>query len=261
MCKVIAVAMQKGGCSKTSVSLHLGVGLAREGKKVLLIDNDPQGSLTASLGFEDPDCMTDTLASIMMNIINEEEMEPVYGIIHQKENIDLIPANIELSGLEVLLANVMSRENIMKEYLDTVKNEYDYVIIDCAPSLGMMTINALVAANTVLIPVQAAYLPVKGLQQLIKTISMVKKRLNKRLKIEGIVLTMVDYRTNYAKDISSKLREVYGSTVGVFDTYIPMSVKAAECSSEGVSIYVHEPKGKVADAYRRLTQEVISHEK
>ena len=166
-----------------------------------------------------------------------------------------------MSGLEVLLANVMSRENIMKEYLDTIKNEYDYVLIDCAPSLGMLTINALVAANTVLIPVQAAYLPVKGLQQLIKTISMVKKRLNKRLKIEGIVLTMVDFRTNYAKDISAKLKEAYGSTVGVFETYIPMSVKAAECSSEGVSIYVHEPKGKVADAYRRLTQEVLSHEK
>lgn len=261
MCKVIAVAMQKGGCSKTSVSLNLGIGLANEGKKVLILDNDPQGSMTASLGFDDPDGMTDTLASIMMNIINEEEMEPGYGIIHQKENIDLIPANIELSGLEVLLANVMSRENIMKEYLDTVKKKYDYVIIDCAPSLGMMTINALVAADTVLIPVQAAYLPVKGLQQLIKTISMVKKRLNKRLKIEGIVLTMVDYRTNYAKDISAKLRESYGSTVGVFETYIPMSVKAAECSSEGVSIYVHEPKGKVADAYRRLTQEVLSHEK
>lgn len=261
MCKVIAVAMQKGGCSKTSVSLNLGIGLVNEGKKVLLIDNDPQGSLTASLGFEDPDGMTDTIASIMMNVINEEEMDPGYGIIHQREHVDLIPANIELSGLEVLLANVMSRENIMKEYLDTAKKDYDYVIIDCAPSLGMMTINALVAADTVLIPVQAAYLPVKGLQQLIKTISMVTKRLNKKLKIEGIVLTMVDYRTNYAKDISAKLREAYRATVGVFCTHIPMSVKAAECSSEGVSIYLHEPKGKVADAYRRLTKEVLSHEK
>ena len=261
MCKVIAVAMQKGGCSKTTVSLNLGIGLAKEGKRVLLIDNDPQGSLTASLGFEEPDELEVTLASIMMNVINEEEMMPGYGILHQKENVDLIPANIELSGLEVLLANVMSRENIMKEYLDNVKKDYDYVIIDCAPSLGLMTINALVAANSVLVPVQASYLPVLGLQQLIKTISMVKKRLNKRLKIEGILLTMVDYRTNYAKDISTKLRESYGSTVGVFDTYIPMSVKAAECSSEGVSIYVHQPNGKVADAYRRLTQEVLSHEK
>ena len=261
MCKVIAIAMQKGGCSKTTVSLNLGIGLAKEGKRVLLIDNDPQGSLTASLGFEEPDELEVTLASIMMTVINEEEMMPGYGILHQKENVDLIPANIELSGLEVLLANVMSRENIMKEYLDNVKKDYDYVIIDCAPSLGMMTINALVAANSVLVPVQASYLPVLGLQQLIKTISMVKKRLNKRLKIEGILLTMVDYRTNYAKDISAKLRESYGATVGVFETYIPMSVKAAECSSEGVSIYVHQPNGKVADAFRNLTQEVLSHEK
>ena len=148
----------------------------------------------------------------------------------------------------------------MKEYLDVVKKNYDYVVIDCAPSLGMMTINALVAADSVLIPVQAAYLPVKGLQQLIKTVAMVKKRLNEKIKVEGILITMVDYRTNYAKDISSKLKETYGSTVGVFDAYIPMSVKAAECSSQGVSIFVHEPKGKVADAYRRLTEEVLAHE-
>lgn len=260
MCKIIAVAMQKGGCAKTSVSLNLGVGLARAGKKVLLIDNDPQGNLTASLGYEEPDDMSDTLASIMMKVINEETIEDGYGILHQEEGIDLIPGNIELSGLEVLLANVMSRENILKEYLDQIKDQYDYIIIDCMPSLGMTTINALVAATSVLIPVPAAYLPVKGLCQLIKTISMVKKRLNKKLQIEGIILTMVDYRTNFAKDISQKLRESYGSTIGVFDAYIPFSVKAAECSLEGISIYKHEPRGKVAKAYQELTKEVLSHE-
>ena len=154
----------------------------------------------------------------------------------------------------------MSRENILKEYIDQIKEQYDYIIIDCMPSLGMIPINALVAATSVLIPVPAAYLPVKGLCQLIKTISMVKKRLNKKLKIEGIVLTMVDYRTNYAKDITQKLREGYESTIGVFNTYIPFSVKAAECSLEGVSIYIHEQKGKVAEAYKKLTEEVLSHE-
>lgn len=261
MCKVIAVAMQKGGCAKTSVTVNLGIGLARSGKKVLLIDNDPQGSLTASMGYDQPDEIAVTLASIMMQIINEEEIELGYGILHHKEGVDLIPANIELSGLEVLLANVMSRECILKEYLDQIKDQYEYIIIDCMPSLGMMTINALVAATSTLITVPTAYLPVKGLEQLIKTISMVKKRLNKKLKIEGIVLTMVDYRTNYAKDISDKLRTVYGKNIGVFDTYIPFSVKAAECSAEGVSIYVHDPRGKVADAYKRLTEEVIAHEK
>lgn len=136
MCKVIAVAMQKGGCAKTSVSLNLGIGLARAGKKVLLIDNDPQGNLTASLGYEEPDDMSDTLASVMMKIINEEPIEPGYGILHHQEGIDLIPGNIELSGLEVLLANVMSRENILKEYIDQIKDQYGYIIIDCMPSLG-----------------------------------------------------------------------------------------------------------------------------
>ena len=137
----------------------------------------------------------------MMGVINDEEIGEEEGILHHKEQIDLLPANIELSALEVTMSNVMSRELIMKEYIDTMRSRYDYILIDCMPSLGMMTINALVASDTVLIPVQAAYLPVKGLQQLIRTISMVKKRLNRKLTIQGILLTMVDFRTNYAKDI------------------------------------------------------------
>ena len=149
MCKVIAVAMQKGGCAKTSVSLNLGIGLARAGKKVLLIDNDPQGNLTASLGYEEPDDMSDTLASVMMKIINEEPIEPGYGILHHQEGIDLIPGNIELSGLEVLLANVMSRENILKEYIDQIKDQYGYIIIDCMPSLGMTKTIYKDAAGTI----------------------------------------------------------------------------------------------------------------
>ena len=172
-------------------------------------------------------------------MINEEEVNPAGGILHHEEDIDIMPGNIELSALEVVMGNVMSRELILKDYIDMMRERYDYILIDCMPSLGMMTINALVAADSVLIPVQAAYLPVKGLQQLIKTILMVKKRLNRGLEIQGILLTMVDYRTNYAKDITAKLRKTYGSRIAIFETSIPMSVKAAETSAERVSIYSH----------------------
>ena len=248
MCRVIAISNQKGGVGKTTTTVNLGIGLARQGKKVLLIDADPQGSLTASLGYVEPDEIGTTLATIMMAIINEKEFEITDGILHHKENVDLLPANIELSALEVTMGNVMSRELIMKEYIEAVR------------SLGLMTINALVAADSVLIPVQAAYLPVKGLQQLIHTIAMVKKRLNRQLVFEGILLTMVDFRTNYAKDVAGKVRESYGEKIEIFDTVIPMSVKAAETSAEGVSIFSHCLNGKVAKAYETIAKEVLGNE-
>ena len=158
------------------------------------------------------------------------------------------------------MVNIMSRERILQEYINIVQDSYDYILIDCMPSLGMLTINAFACADSILIPVQAAYLPVKGLQQLIKTIGKVKRQINPKLEIEGILLTMVDSRTNYARDISAMLQEAYGSRVRIFTNSIPVSVRAAEISAEGVSIYEHDPKGKVAAAYHSLTLEVLEDE-
>ncbi len=233
MCRIIAIANQKGGVGKTTTTGNLGIGLARKGKKVLLIDADAQGSLTASLGYTEPDSLEVTLATIMGNLINDEEIEVTDGILHHEEGIDLMPGNIELSGLEVSLVNVMMRERIMQGYISRVREHYDYILIDCMPSLGMITINAFACADSILIPVQAAYLPVKGLQQLIRTIGKVKRQINPLLEIGGILLTMVDNRTNYAKDIIAMLKEAYGSRVRIFESSIPISVRAAETSAEG----------------------------
>ena len=260
MCKVIAIANQKGGVGKTTTTSNLGIGLTKHGKKVLLIDADAQGSLTASLGIREPDRLEITLATIMASIINDEEIKPEYGILRHEEGVDFMPGNIELSGLETSLVNVMSRETVLRTYIEQQKDRYDYILIDCMPSLGMITINAFTSADSILIPVQAAYLPVKGLEQLIKTIGKVKRQINPKLEIEGILLTMVDNRTNYAKDISNLLIENYGSRVRIFENSIPMSVRAAEISAEGVSIYKHDPNGKVASAYQSLTEEVLGNE-
>ena len=210
-CKVLALCSQKGGVGKTTSCVNLAVGLAREGKRVLVVDNDPQGSMTASLGYHNPDELNVTLATILMKIVNEETFDDSLGILRHEEGIDLLPANIELAGMEVSLVNFMSRELVLRQYIEQVKNLYDYVLIDCMPSLGMLTINALACADAVLIPVQAAYLPVKGLEDLIRTIGKVRRQLNRGLSIEGILITMVDRRTTYARDITELIHDTYGS--------------------------------------------------
>ena len=189
----------------------------------------------------------------------EQPIAPKEGILTHEEGVDLVPANITLSGLEVSLVNAMSRETVLKQYLEPLKKEYDFILLDCMPSLGMLMVNALAASDQVLIPVQANYLSAKGLEQLLQTVNKVKRQINPRLKIEGILLTMVDARTNFAKEISTLIRETYGGKLKVYDADIPRSVRAAEISAEGVSIFKHDPGGKVADAYRSLTKEVLAN--
>lgn len=257
MCKIIAIVNQKGGVGKTVTTVNLAVGLAREGKKVIAIDLDAQGSLTVSLGYNEQDKMDITVSTVLEKTIEDKPIALYEGILHHEEGIDLLPANIELSGLEVTLVNTMSRECILREYLKTISNSYDIAVIDCSPSLGMLTINALTCADEVIIPVQAQYLSIKGMEQLFRTIGRVRKQLNSKLQIGGILITMVDMRTNYTKDIINLLNDTYGSKIKIYDSIIPLSVRAAEISAEGKSIYLHDPSGKVAIAYEGLVKEVV----
>lgn len=255
---IYAVCNQKGGVGKTVTAVNLEIGLAREGKRVLLVDVDAQGSLTASLGYQQPDQIEVTLATVMANIINDSPLPHGMGIIHHEESVDLLPANIELSGMEVTLVNTMSRETILRDYLKTVCDDYDVVILDCCPSLGMLTINALAAADKVLIPVQAHYLSIKGLEQLIRTISKVRRQINPGLTIAGILITMADMRTVYTREIIELLHSNYDGKLRIYNNVIPLSVRAAETSAEGKSIYLHDPAGKVSAAYAALTREVMA---
>jgi len=257
MARVIAITNQKGGVGKTTTTVNLGIGLAQKGYKVLLIDADPQGSLTVSLGVKNPDQLEESLATIMQAAIDDKQIPLDSGIIHHPEGADLLPSNIDLSGVETNLFNTMSREFMLKNYVDAVRRDYDYILIDCMPSLGVMTLNALVAADGVLIPSQPNFLSSKGLNLLVQTIGKVKRYINPKLSVDGILFTMVDSRTNNAKDTISTLRTRFGNSFRFFDTEIPHSVRAAESSLEGVSIFTHDKTGKVAAAYAELAKEVI----
>lgn len=260
LAKVVAIANQKGGVGKTTTTMNLGIGLARNGKKVLLVDADPQASLTISMGFRNPDGLRNTLGSLMQLIMSGESPLKHQRIIRHHEGVDFIPANIELSGQELRLYGTKERECVLAECLAEYRTLYDYILIDCDPSLGMMTINALAAADGVIIPVQPDYLAVKGLDLLLRSIAKVRKLINPKLTIDGILLTMVDSRTNNANAFAASLQEAVGERIHIFTTRIPHSDRAAEAAQEGKSIYIYDQFGKVATAYESLSKELIDLE-
>ena len=255
-CKVIALTNQKGGVGKTTTAVNLGVCLSKQGKKVLLVDADAQANLTMSLGYPRPDDLPISLATIMQDIIDDNPFDVQKGILHHSEGVDLLPSNIELSGLEVRLINAISRERVLTTCINEVKKNYDYVLIDCMPSLGMLTINALAAADSVVIPTQPHYLSAKGLELLLRSVSKVRRQINPHLRIEGILMTMVMPRTNISKEVTALVRSAYGQNIKVFDAQIPHSIRAVEATAEGKSIFAYDKGGKVAAAYEQFGKEV-----
>ena len=254
--KVIAVANQKGGVGKSTTVFNLGAGLAANGKKVLLVDVDPQGDLTKMLGMRKPNDLPLTLGNVMSNIVSGVSGSEHPEILHHHEGFDFVPGNRSLSAVEVSLVNTMSRETVLRQYLNTVKNDYDYVFLDCRPALGMLVINALSASDYVLIPVQAEYFAAEDMTELIGTVQSIKRQINPKLKVGGVFMTMAN-DTNFRKDIIASVKATYVKYLPIMQAVIPDTVRLAEISTADRSIFKHEPKGKAADAYRTLVQEVM----
>lgn len=257
-CKVIAITNQKGGVGKTTTTFNLGVALAKQGKRVLVVDVDPQSNLTTYAGWYDENELKYTLTDLMEQSMNDEEIKTKESILHHSENVDLIPSNLSLSALENSLTYAMSREYTLRNCLSSIKDDYDYILLDCQPSLGMLTINALASANSVIIPVQSEYFALRGMTDLFKIINKVRRQINPTLKIEGALLTLVDSRANLPKEIATQLKENYGSILKLFNTQIPRAVKTAESTSSGGSVFSYDKSGMVANAYSSFAKEVLN---
>lgn len=253
--KVIAVTNQKGGVGKSTTVYNLGAGLAMQGRQVLLLDVDPQGDLTKMLGLRKPNDLPLTLGNAMHDIVAGVSGNEHPEICHHHEGFDFVPGNRTLSAVEVGLVNVMSRETVLRQYVDQIKKDYDYVLLDCRPSLGMLVINALSAADHVLIPVQADYLAAEDMTELVGTVQSIRQQINPKLKIGGVFLTMAN-DTNFRKDIVAGVKENFGKHLPVLDAVIPATVRLAEISTADKSIFRHEPRGRAAAAYGALVKEV-----
>lgn len=259
-CKVIAIANQKGGVGKTTTTFNLGVALKNQGKRVLVVDADPQGDLTTYMGYNESELKT-TLAQLMESVIYDSQLDTKQAILNNAEGIDLIPSDLDLSATEAMLVNAMSREVTLRTILNNVKKDYDYVLIDCMPSLGMLTINALSCSDKVVIPVQDHFLAAKGMGHLLKTVSRVKRTINPNLEVGGILLTLVNKRTNLSKETIQDLKETYGRAIKLYDTQIPLAVKTAESTSRGKSIFKYDKNSKVANAYEDFAKEVLEDDR
>lgn len=255
-CRTIAIANQKGGTGKTATALSLGVALARRGKRVLLVDTDPQGDLTKSLGWKDPDALELTLADHIQSVIDGEGLPPAEGILRHEEGVDLMPANIGLAGMEMGILMAMSREQLLNMWASPLKGSYDYILLDCAPTLGIVPVNAFVAADSVLVPVSAEYLPASAMTGLLKTVERVRRQINPALSVEGILVTLFDGRNNLAREVEQEVRCRYGRDYRVFGTVVPRAVSAAESPSSGTSVFAYDGGGKVAQAFASLAEEV-----
>ena len=259
-CKVIAIANQKGGVGKTTTTFNLGVALKNQGKRVLVVDANPQGDLTTYMGYNESELKT-TLAQLMESVIYDSQLDTKQAILNNAEGIDLIPSDLDLSATEAMLVNAMSREVTLRTILNNVKKDYDYVLIDCMPSLGMLTINALSCSDKVVIPVQDHFLAAKGMGHLLKTVSRVKRTINPNLEVGGILLTLVNKRTNLSKETIQDLKETYGRAIKLYDTQIPLAVKTAESTSRGKSIFKYDKNSKVATAYEDFAKEVLEDDR